>query len=178
MHIRLAQPTDAAALARVHVDTWRSAYQGIVPDEHLASLSYEARAKRWQETLSAADGPGFVYVAQDGNGNVAGFATGGPERSGDPTYRGELYAIYLLADYQRKGFGRRLVAAVVNRLMQMGFDSMLIWVLTQNPSRKFYEALGGQPLREKEIVIGGATLTEVAYGWLDIRPLAPQEKCR
>ena len=178
MHIRLAQPTDAAALARVHVDTWRTAYPGIVPDEHLASLSYEARAKRWEETLSTTDGPGFVYVAQDDSGHVVGFATGGPERSGDPIYRGELYAIYLLPSHQRKGIGRHLVAAVANRLMQMGFHSMLIWVLTQNPSRKFYEALGGLPVREKEIVIGGATLTEVAYGWPDIRPLAPQEKCR
>ncbi len=178
MHTRLAQPTDAAALARVHVDTWRTAYPGIVPDEHLASLSYEARAKRWQETLSATDGPGFIYVAQDGNGNVVGFATGGPERSGDPIYRGELYAIYVLAGYQRKGFGRHLVAAIVNQLMQTGFDSMLIWVLTQNPSRKFYEALGGQLVREREIVIGGATLPEVAYGWPDIRSLAPKEDCR
>jgi GNAT superfamily N-acetyltransferase len=149
-----------------------------VPDEHLASLSYEARAKRWEEILSTTDGPGFVYVAQDDSGNVVGFATGGPERSGDPIFRGELYAIYLLASHQRKGIGRHLVAAVVNRLMQTGFDSMLLWVLTQNPSRKFYEALGGQPVREKEIVIGGATLTEVAYGWPDIRGLAPQEECR
>jgi GNAT superfamily N-acetyltransferase len=149
-----------------------------VPDEHLASLSYEARAKRWEETLSTTEGPGFVYVAQDDSGNVVGFATGGPERSGDPIYRGELYAIYLLPSHQRKGIGRHLVAIVVNRLMQMGFDSMLIWVLTQNPSRKFYEALGGQPVREKEIVIGGATLTEVAYGWPDIRALAPPEECQ
>jgi GNAT superfamily N-acetyltransferase len=149
-----------------------------VPDEHLASLSYEARAKRWEETLSTPDGPGFVYVTQDDSGNVVGFATGGPERSGDPIYRGELYAIYLLPGHQRKGIGRHLVAVVANRLMQMGFVSMLVWVLTQNPSRKFYEALGGQPVHEKEIVIGGASLTEVAYGWPDIRPLAPQEEGR
>jgi GNAT superfamily N-acetyltransferase len=176
MRIRLAQPTDAAALARIHVDTWRTTYTGIVPDAHLASLSYEARAKRWEETLGAKDSSVFVFVAEDDDGQVVGFAVGGPERSGDPIYTGELYGIYLLKDYQRKGMGRQLVAAVVHRLLQMGYPSMLIWVLAQNPSRKFYAALGGQPVREQKIVIGGATLLEVAYGWQDIRPLAQTER--
>ena len=39
--IRPATLEDAPAIARVHVDTWRTTYAGIVPDEHLAKLSYE-----------------------------------------------------------------------------------------------------------------------------------------
>ena len=45
---------------------------------------------------------------------------------------------------------------------------MLVWVLAENPSRQFYEALGGQELGQQEITVGGATLVEVAYGWKDI----------
>jgi GNAT superfamily N-acetyltransferase len=172
MRIRVAQPDDAAALARVHVDTWRTTYSGIVPDAHLASLSYEQREQRWRDSLAAPGADTCLYVATDDSGRVIGFASGGPERTGDPTYQGELYAIYVLKEYQQRGIGRQLAAAVVNYLLRMGLQSMLIWVLTQNPSRKFYEALGGQPVREQEIVIGGATLIEVAYGWQDIRPLA------
>jgi hypothetical protein len=41
--IREAAPADAPGIARVHVDTWRTTYQGIVPDQFLARLSYEAR---------------------------------------------------------------------------------------------------------------------------------------
>ena len=55
--------------------------------------------------------------------------------------------------------------------MQAGMPSMLIWVLAKNPSRAFYEALGGQRVYEKQIVIGGETLVEVAYGWRDIHSL-------
>ena len=40
--------------------------------------------------------------------------------------------------------------------------------LAENPSRRFYEALGGQELSRQDITIGGATLVEVAYGWKDI----------
>jgi hypothetical protein len=50
--IRPAQMDDAFAMARVHVDTWRTSYVGIVPDEHLAGLSYERCQANWIEHLS------------------------------------------------------------------------------------------------------------------------------
>jgi hypothetical protein len=50
---------------------------------------------------------------------------------------------------------------------------MLAWALTDNPARRFYEALGGVEVRRKMQRIGGATLEEVAYGWPHIRALAP-----
>ena len=175
MQIRLAHTHDAGGLARVHVDSWRVAYKGIVPDEHLASLSYEKRAGRWRESLSNADSASFVYVAQDDDGTIIGFAGGGLERDGDPNYLGELYAIYLHPDYLRRGIGRQLAQTVARRLIEMGLSSMLVWVLAQNPSRQFYEALGGKYLYEKTIEIGGASFIDVAYGWLDIHTLAQME---
>ena len=47
---------------------------------------------------------------------------------------------------------------------------MAVWVLGRNPSRKFYEALGGRLLIEKRIERGGEWYEEVAYGWDDLRP--------
>ena len=41
--IRMALAVDAPAIARVHVDSWRATYRDIVPEEHLAKLSYEKR---------------------------------------------------------------------------------------------------------------------------------------
>ncbi len=169
MLIRVAEATDAAAIAKVHIDSWRATYKGIVPDEHLANLSNERGQQRWQNAIAA--NTEFIYVAED-DGKVVGFACGGPERSGDPIYKGEIYEIYLLPEYQHCGIGRRLTAAIVERLIQAGMTSMLIWVLAKNPSRAFYEALGGQQIHDKEVTIGDVTLLEVAYGWRDIRPLA------
>jgi len=40
MIIREAEPSDAAMLAEVHVDSRRTAYRDILPQEYLASLSY------------------------------------------------------------------------------------------------------------------------------------------
>jgi GNAT superfamily N-acetyltransferase len=171
MLIREATVDDAAGIARVHVDTWRATYAGIVPAEHLAALSAEAGAQRWRSNLAAAEPGRFTYVADDA-GQVVGFASGGPERSGDPEYRGEVYALYVLPAWQRRGVGRQLLGACGRRLLAQGVVSLLIWVLADNPSRDFYARLGGLPLREQEIEIGGACLREVAYGWPDVRSLA------
>lgn len=171
--IRPAAAADSNALARIHVDSWRTTYRGIVPDDFLAGLSVERRERGWRDALThAGQQRSFVLLAEDEAGQAAGFTNGGPERENDPDYPGELYALYLLEQYQRRGLGRQLMALTARELIQRGANAMLLWVLADNPSRKFYERMGGQRLREKEITIGQTTLVEVAYGWPDLRPLA------
>src|SRR2546427_7666005 len=115
MMIREAHSTDTLAIARVQVDSWRTTYAGIVPADHLASLSYEQQGQFWAHIVSTLSDPAGMYVAETVAGEVVGFAHGGPERSGKGSYTGELYAIYLLEAYQRQGQGRQLMGAVVNR---------------------------------------------------------------
>jgi GNAT superfamily N-acetyltransferase len=172
MLIREANINDAMAIARVQVDTWRTTYAGIVPAAYLTSLSYEHQGQVWGHLVSTMSDTAGMYVVETPARVVVGFAHGGPERSDSGDYRGELYALYLLAAYQRQGLGRQLTGAVVNRLLHHGLSSMLVWVLAANPYGAFYEALGGQYVREQEITISGAQLNEVAYGWLDLKELA------
>ena len=170
--VRAAIPEDATSMARVHVDSWRSTYAGIVPDEYLAGLSYRNRESLWKDLLTT-DRPGTSYFAADaGGGDIVGFANAGPEREGDRTYQSELYAIYILEEYQRMGLGRRLFSHVTRRLLADGFNSMLLWVLEDNyPACRFYESLGGERVGRKTITIGGVDLVEVAYGWREITDL-------
>jgi len=171
MLIREATTDDVPGLARVHVDAWRTTYPGIIPAEHLAQLSYERSEARWRDHLAGMDGRRFAYVADDA-GRVIGLTSGGPERDGLPGYDGELYGLYLLANYQRRGIGRALTLTVARRLLAEGFTAMVIWVLRDNlKARAFYEALGGVLIREKPITIGGAELIDVAYGWPALRAL-------
>ncbi|MCL6580359.1 MAG: GNAT family N-acetyltransferase [Firmicutes bacterium] len=171
MVIRPATKADAAGIARVHIDTWRTTYRGIVPDERLDRADYEAGRATWEKNVEQGEGR-FVLVAEVPGEGVVGFAAGGPERSGDATYRGEVYALYVLKAHQRKGIGRRLVMAAAEELRRRGLDSLLIWVLARNPYRAFYEALGGKELRSQTIEIAGRPLEEVAYGWPDTKVLA------
>ena len=159
-------------MARVHVDSWRSTYAGIVPAEYLAGLSYRNRESLWKEALTT-DRPGTSYfVAETRGGDIVGFANAGPEREGDSIYRGELYAIYILEEYQRLGLGHRLFSSVTRRLLSDGLNSLLLWVLEDNrPACRFYESLGGERVGRKTITVGGVELVEIAYGWREIADL-------
>ncbi len=170
--IREAVYDDIPAISQVHVDTWRSTYAGIVPDEVLAGLSYKKRQVAWQQVFeNARKVDGFTYVAENELGQVIGFSDGGKERTKRPNYQGELNALYILEGYQRQGFGRELVTVTARRLDSMGIRTMLVWVLEMNPACEFYEALGGQVVQEKEIEIGGKELIEIAYGWRELSTL-------
>jgi GNAT superfamily N-acetyltransferase len=172
MLIRKARAGDAPAIARVHVDSWRTTYAGIVDSEFLAALSYKQREGTWNKVLSSPTSRSFIYVAEAADGQIIGFVCAGPEREGDEIHKGEIYALYLLHDYQRQGVGAMLLRASAQELLGRGITSVLVWVLAANPSRKFYEALGGRYLREKEMEIGNERFVEVAYGWPDIHCLA------
>ena len=177
--IRTARPADARGIARVHVDSWRTTYRGLVLDDYLASLRYEDRQSMWDRILNDPAYRGFIYVAEAEDGEIVGFSSGGPSRSDeeqDAQYDGELYAIYIVEAYQRKGIGRRLVDALVARMQQANISSMLVWVIAGNPAQKFYEALGGKELRSQQFELGDVMLDEVGYGWDDISLLVKDGK--
>lgn len=157
-------------MARVHVESWRTTYAGLLPEEVLrARLSTESRETLWKRVL--ADASQFSFVAVDG-AEVVGFSNGGKNRGAEAEYAGELYSMYLLEAYQRRGLGRALAEALAGRLLASGMNSMVAWVLANNPSRGFYEALGGKLVGSKPFVLEGATFEEVGYGWLDLRRMA------
>ena len=172
VRIRAARLSDASSIARVHIDSWRTTYAAVMPAEFLLGLSYSQRASWWEEILGADPPAISAFVAEAPGGEVVGFVGGGPEQEANPAFGAELYAIYLYEDYQRRGVGRRLVSALAEALSALGFSSMLLWVLEDNPAaRSFYVSLGGEELGRKTITIGGRDLTEVSYGWRDIESL-------
>ena len=165
-NIRPAVVHDARAIAEVHVESWRSTYRGIFPDALLNGLSVEKRESSWRERLAALEpASAITMVGCDTGGNVVGFVSGSKERTGQLGCDGELYAIYLRQESQRKGLGALLVRQFVHELDARGFGSMAVWVLALNPSRRFYECLGGRVIGQQQIERGGQPFIEVAYGW-------------
>jgi GNAT superfamily N-acetyltransferase len=160
--IRKADIEDAAAIAHVHVESWKTTYAGIVSDVFLASLNKEDRTHSWQEQILARIIS--IFVAEDEKG-IFGFVAGGKSREKPADYDAELYAIYLLRERQGQGVGRTLVLTLASALRAEGFNSMLVWVLEQNPSGSFYQRLGAVQIARKVINIGGADLQELCFGW-------------
>ena len=162
--IRLAQTDDSLAIARIHVDTWRTTYMGIVPDEHLPNLSYEVCQANWIEHLFNPQGE-RTFVAEAQSGQIVALASGGPLRDALTSFDGELNVLYVLKPFQGMGYGKLLVTRVARDLASRGYHSLVIWVLKDNPTCRFYERLGGRMIGEKVVEIGGIQLVDVAYVW-------------
>lgn len=160
--IRPAADADVAAIARVHVQSWRETYRGLLPDGYLAGLSVPGHERQWRRTFAAG---GWAFVAQR-HGETIGFASGGLSR-GRREVTGELFVLYVLERAQGAGVGRALFDACHYELARRGHHGLIVWVLADNPARGFYERLGGVACAESQVAIGGQRLREVAYLWTD-----------
>jgi GNAT superfamily N-acetyltransferase len=163
--IRNAVADDADAIAKVQVDTWRSAYHNLVPSEILDALSYQQRSKYWKSIISKEDREGIFLVAETEANGVVGFCVCGLNRNEDSKFASELYAIYVLEVHQDHGIGRALFEEYRKWTLDRGLTSMIVWVLRDNPYRRFYETMGGEVVSERMISVGETELPEVAYGW-------------
>jgi GNAT superfamily N-acetyltransferase len=85
---------------------------------------------------------------------------------------GEIAAIYILFEAQRRGYGRAMIQRLAQDFLSDGLRSAVVWVLEKNPACSFYARLGGKLVARKEISIAGVDLIEVAYGWKDLRLLS------
>ena len=170
--IRPATPEDARAIAHAQVETWKTAYRGIIADDFLDTFSVDERTDRWTEVLQRPEQGSFVAEIDDA---LIGFANGGPERDGHENFKGELYGLYVFPDWHGQGVGKRLVTTFADWLLGSGIATMLVWTLADNPYRRFYERLGGKIVAERDIEIGEQKLTEVAYGWDEVATLLGTE---
>src|SRR3954447_12973317 len=73
--VRLAEPSDAAEIARIQLDIWHTAYANLLPAEVRAGLDAGAAELTWRQTVE--QGPAQVFVATEG-GRVVGFCAAGP----------------------------------------------------------------------------------------------------
>ncbi|MFQ6017184.1 MAG: GNAT family N-acetyltransferase [Kiloniellaceae bacterium] len=164
--LRPARTRDAAAIARIQVETWRSAYPGVVPDAYLVGMTEAKHAAQWESCLARRGGVETVLVAEAAGRRLVGFGSCGRARGGP--YAGEVYTLYVAGDWQGRGIGRRLLGRLFSVLHEAGANGALVWVLSANPARFFYEAMGGRCVAERKESFAGTLLEETAYGWPDL----------
>jgi ribosomal protein S18 acetylase RimI-like enzyme len=163
MDIRRATAQDAEQMAKLHVEAWRAAYQGLVPDAFLEGMDYQRRAARFREALfSQAE---ETYLAEV-EGELLGMLTIGGCRDEDidQAVTGEIWGIYLAQQHWRKGIGRILCDYGENLLSERGYRTATLWVLGGNArARRFYEAMGYTTDGANKVLDLGAPLEVVRY---------------
>ena len=142
MQVRQATPADARRIAQIHVETWRAAYRGQMPDAVLDALDADKRAIFWNNHL-ATQPHGTLDVELEKA--IIGFCDLVPSRDADsnPKEIGEIAAIYVQPDFWRKGAGGALCRFALRAARLQKYISVTLWVLASNvPAREFYEAMG------------------------------------
>lgn len=158
--IRQAGLEDAEAIIDVNLDTWAVAYEGIIDQTFIENR----RANKLKAIAAYQDrfkDPETIVFVAEVDGKVVGFANAGKERSG--VYDGEIYALYVLEAYHGIGIGMALLKRVKTLFHIQGKKTLLIWSLTANPYRGFYERMGGVEVKRKTLEIGAQNLEEIGY---------------
>jgi ribosomal protein S18 acetylase RimI-like enzyme len=168
VRVRSAVVTDAAAVARIDVETWRDTYAGVLPQQMLVGLSTPQRRRAWSQFILRC--PGDLMVATHARDGVVAFGSCGTRRGGISPYAGEVFTLYVEPAYQGEGIGRRVLLHLFGRLLRRSLASAQVWVLRDNPSRFFYERLGGKLVAHKPVRIDriDVDVEAVAYGWSDL----------
>ncbi|QRM53965.1 GNAT family N-acetyltransferase [Sinorhizobium sp. BG8] len=175
IEIRKGWTGDVFSIGRIIVETWKSAFHGILDEAFLDRLSPAEQAVRH---LARRSTPGVQhFVAIDvATQEAIGFANFGPARASMPSDVRELYALYVRPSYQGRGAGAGLVRQVARHSLETGATRLYAWVLADNPNRAFYERLGANPGEMSTITLGGRTYQQVAYAWDDLEALAGRSK--
>ncbi|HEY8026510.1 MAG TPA: GNAT family N-acetyltransferase [Burkholderiaceae bacterium] len=170
--IRAAVLDDAAAIAAVRVESWRTTYRGVIPDAYLDAMRVEDSTALWARVLATPTGDKrMVHVAETESG-VVGFVAAMKLLEPKFGFHAELTGIYLKPEAQRGGIGRRLVAESARACMAEGSEDLLVWVITQNQAaRNFYEMLQAELVAGQPFTWDGLELHETGYGWRDLPAL-------
>lgn len=168
--IRKAVYEDAATIANIHVSSWKNTYKDLIDEKDFSNMTYENRKILWQTVLSVQNEERCTFVIYNSE-KIVGFISGGPERTKRFNFDAEIYNIYLLQDYQKQGLGARLLKVFAEEMKENGYQSILVWILKQNPSSRFYERYQAKPVGTEQTSIGEGTYQETAYGWKDIDKL-------
>jgi GNAT superfamily N-acetyltransferase len=166
MQTRVGMIADIKGLARVHYESWKTTYTGIFSDQVIANRTYEEVEANWRPRLEKKADKYQCFLAETGEGEIVAFAECGVERTNNYQVDGELYTLYILEEYQKKGIGTELFKMAIGHLLEHEIRSMMTWVIKNNGSRIFYERHEGEVIAEQ--AVGDTGIMEVAFAWRDI----------
>ena len=156
---RWSTPADAEALARLHAETWRYAYSGVIPDPGLSRL-ISRRGPEWWRRMHEARGSALLGLLDR---QVVAYALIGRSRAG---FGGEIWELYVHPDCHGAGYGRRLFDVARDQFAEAGLAPVSVWCLEENAlGLGFYRALGGEESPSGSYRIAGARLSARRFIW-------------
>jgi len=152
--IRPWRRKDLPAVRRILWESWMAAYRAFIPEEDLRS--YHEATYRIESLIHLYESPSVHGFMGEADGKQAGFARAQFHWNENRIY---LASLYLLPDFQRKGIGGRLLAAVEKKVLEYNLGELWVGVMVRNePARLWYEKRGFRFVKTDFFRIGGTTV--------------------
>ena len=145
-------PEEIEGKSLVHWQTWREAYDDLLPPEFQDTMTLD-RCRFFSQKY-----PENTLIAMDGK-QVVGFISYGNFRD-ETIQAGEIIALYVLKDYYGKGIAQKLMKEALSTLEQ--FSEIFLWVLNENKRAiAFYQKMGFTFDGQEKILDLGKPITEI-----------------
>ncbi|WP_028025324.1 GNAT family N-acetyltransferase [Enterovibrio calviensis] len=138
IRVRQAQLTDAKAIACIHVNSWKAAFSGLMPEAYIGGYTEETRTDEWRHILESQKECVFVAEAND---QVVGFLSYGESKKDKRTL--DLSKLYLCPSIYGKRVGSLLMATLEDVAKASDIQRITLYVLDKNDAAKtFYTKHG------------------------------------
>ena len=163
--IRRAIKEDSYNIAKLIVESWQTAYKGLINDNYLNNLSVSDRITNWENNILNQNENNNIYVYEEDN-KILGVIRFGTPDDKSSNYNSEIHVLYVEPTLKRKGIGTKLFNFAKNYFIEKNTTNMIIWCLKNNmPSIKFYEKMGGTIVTSKKAVIHNIELEEAGLSY-------------
>jgi GNAT superfamily N-acetyltransferase len=179
--VRPAGPADAAGIAFLYWQGWRTAYAGLVPEALIARRGLARRLAEWRARMAE---PAIAFVVEDAAGVARGFvhATAPqhlpPEPVPGPPIDLEVGYLYVDPKAHGHGLGRALLAAMAEAALAQGLRRGIVVAFAGNPYAGFYERSGARLVAEVPFELEGWRNRDLYFVWDDLSLLLPKARAR
>lgn len=141
--IRKATIDDAYWIASVNANTRYTTYQWLMPQKVLETrlASIQETSEKIKENMQKSDSL-FLVALNTENDEIIWMLYYGPSRNEKYPNDWEIYAFYVLQEYQKLGIGKKLFLAWVHELLNLWYNNMILNVLEWNNAIWFYQKFG------------------------------------
>ncbi len=174
MNYKIEKENENNSIDYIHVNVlaMKQTYKGIINDEFLDKINSEEEIQKMVKVHNnrindKSDRSFILYVDEVPTGIIRV----GSSRRDKYKECGEFRAIYLLDEYKKQGYGRLLFEYGIKELINMGYNSMIIDCLKDNPTNSFYQHFGGIIIETVVAKFDEQELEENIYLYNDIKAM-------
>ena len=168
--VRPARPEDAERVARVQLETWRTAYADLLPAEAL-DLPEEQVAAVWLGAVESRAPRHAVLVAME-RIELVGFLASAPAGDDDldAATTAEVTNLLVVPRWGRRGHGARLLAAAVDTWRREGTTTAVCWAWERDRvTQDFLVSAGWEPDGARRGLDTGAAIEAQVRLHVDVR---------